>query len=53
VGKIWKKNKMKEGLKINLLLESQSWNARRDSGVCLLLDDEWVFAEITFRFLVL
>jgi len=40
VEKIQQKNKMKEGLKINLQLESQSWNAKHDSGVCSLLDDD-------------
>jgi len=44
---------MEKGLKINLSLENQSWIARRESGMYLLLVDEWVFDEITSGFSML
>jgi len=52
VGKIWKKNKMEKGLKINLLLEDQSWMLKRESGVFSLAKDECVFDGISFVFSV-
>jgi len=46
VGKIWRKNKMKKRLKINLLLDAQSWLLRDVQGVHLMAEFEWVFGEV-------